>query len=1823
MILSVIISAVVILIVMYSMNKKGQTPLNLILRSSEKKKDEEEPEQKVEKKEKPKEEKDRVEPEKNEKPGQCNIVVKNKLKNNDYGMDNLLDFIRTKLKPQLDNLEKILPDDKFKKQITENINTMNEEYGESKDFPVDNDSLLESTCKFLSNILGFIIENMPKEDKTNRYKNEDAARTYLSSVEGWKDKLSPETTGVGQFALYHDIDTDLDNNLLMNIFEKQTPMIENEEKENEPESELRAGEDDNNPPNPLFGNPTPSGGGNVLSIALENVDISNMFTEDNTIINEKFITITVPSTTQTFTYSLFNLLTFSQQMFPKIIQDPAFVKSKTGDKFKELFFSRYFTQYLGLITSQNNFLDNHKSNKKTNWYFKDKNLITVTNGTVTHDFVSYFTRLLDAFIEQNPSQFKKEDADQSEEVQQLKADLEVANEKVSELDAQIEANNHKVVGLTALNGELKKFNTELGEDEKKLKLKTDAKVAELEEQLQAQAKVIEKQQKEQADKIAEDNQLNTALDSNQALQKQLSDLKLTEEEKEKTLKTLQDNLIAENTQLENQLKVSQKKVEEKAKAIEIATSKSNDNCVDELTILTATNGRNVVELKQTKKDLNELKQAKQIYEGNKIKEIEETTKQCNLEKEALNNKIQKQDRTIFEINEKINELQKKQFDEFTCMFGRAFQIDKELKGLDENNENKAKLQSELTQIIENIGKAYKAKFGSEFGESKDIPNIFTDLIEQIKPYMSLEDSSTPQPPTMNEECFSCLTRRIDDEANRLGYERILKKLGEIGEKNKVLVKENNSLQTKIADFDKVEKERMNALQALSKDPTINEGVMGIISEKLEKLIKEGSDDQPQPQYDAFTILLDLLNEVMGNASDTSNMKRFLQDQAKKLVTKHQETQRIIDNGFASNTEGTCSNPDSTTIKQLEAEITKLQTELDKCTTEKARVEADAKARAEEAEAKSKAEEAEAKSKAEEAEAKSKAEADANRIINILNPIKRQIYAIVTEYFPKFNTDNNVKASYEKYAESNKSTLFVRKITNSVKKNTNTYLPPVFENVNNFLSLLDYLVSNNVIVKENGDLEVVSTFIEGEIQEDIQNKEFKKQVTILYGYLTNPFQIMIGVTDLSNIDSSSLDISSKKGSNIGKVEALICSNDNTTDSNNKNIKESSCIYKDVRLNNQTYTFDNIYLPKNNEIQYKTSNEKSTSLHEVDEIDSLLTRFQTESGKNFMLMHYGYSGTGKTYVAKKIHERLIKDSSAELIEERHTYGKKGTIENSRFSLIPFSFNTRITNDYSGENIINNFGTDGGEYLNGEPDIYLRNSKLIKTSLNNKDSSRFHLCRVYKNKEKKNTLYFFDLAGVEDPVSIIKSDLQNLTESQIENSFSNQIQQVPQPISDIYSNVSKKAANTPINIKEEYTDHIWFKYIESSFRYIARNNNNQMRTIIVQDPKEKTIVKDKLDLLFESYFIRHSLLNKLQPKLTNINNTTITDKAIQIDEIGLYEKLGNQKIESIQSEITKLKNVNEQLNDNIKRLKQNTEKQEFTKKQHLILSNEKNINEKQQQLDKIIKTNKYEKKPIKFDKIIMYGFVRNDIGYRDGDQTFLNGTIKTLDFLQSLQPGENPPTNQLNKGGTIIKIPQQSEKTENLLTKIFMKKAGAFAESGYQSAFVKPFQSQSGGGETGGTSGQDGGGILDKSVIDTDRALFIAVTFVISLVVMHVKKVLYNKEILHNRRHTLYVMLGIFFTMMMVFKVIVSMETIDTMYMLLYLLMFSIVNVAVNMFQMDVKTTQSLNKAVNQIEDELNMNMISPTEHVDEDIQRENKYDSNMLLSWAITSVGVIFV
>eukprot|EP00976_Prorocentrum_cordatum_P034581 703301-Prorocentrum_minimum.AAC.1 len=243
----------------------------------------------------------------------------------------------------------------------------------------------------------------------------------------------------------------------------------------------------------------------------------------------------------------------------------------------------------------------------------------------------------------------------------------------------------------------------------------------------------------------------------------------------------------------------------------------------------------------------------------------------------------------------------------------------------------------------------------------------------------------------------------------------------------------------------------------------------------------------------------------------------------------------------------------------------------------------------------------------------------------------------------------------------------------------------------------------------------------------------------------------------------------------------------------------------------------------------------------------------------------------------------------------------------------------------------------------------------------------------------------------------------------------------------------------------------------------------------------------------------------------------------------------------------------------------------------------------------------KPIKFDKILMYGFVRNDNGYlnRTDDKTFLNGTKKTFEFLSSLQPSSQPSSQSSSQsssqtGGTLIRSPAPTEETTNLLRNIFLQKAGKLAEAGYKAAFVEPYDNSNkvssaigggfnckGGGRTTelindrsyklhpSSLSQEGGGIIDKNVVDSDRALLIAVTFVISVVVMHVKKVLYSKHLL------------------------------------------------------DVNTSQSLKKAVYNIEDELNVSMTLPIEHVDEDILRENKYDSNMLLTWAITSVGVIFV
>jgi hypothetical protein len=354
-----------------------------------------------------------------------------------------------------------------------------------------------------------------------------------------------------------------------------------------------------------------------------------------------------------------------------------------------------------------------------------------------------------------------------------------------------------------------------------------------------------------------------------------------------------------------------------------------------------------------------------------------------------------------------------------------------------------------------------------------------------------------------------------------------------------------------------------------------------------------------------------------------------------------------------------------------------------------------------------------------------------------------------------------------------------------------------------------------------------------------------------------------------------------------------------------------------------------------------------------------------------------------------------------------------------------------------------------------------------------------------------------------------------------------------------------------------------------------------------------------------------------------------------------MDNTYIVDIEGKIKELKRKNTNLIRQREKLKRNTDSLRISKIDTELSTNNTEINKLKDELNELTSSKKYIKSPIKFDKILMYGFVRNDMGYRLNDTTFLDGTIKTFDFLKTLQQVKGDEHTEKSSGGTLIGSPARTEETTNLLKNIFLQKAGKLAEAGYKAAFVEPYNNSNkvpstigGGGTTElikdrsyklhpSSLSQEGGGIIDKNVVDSDRALLIAVTFVISVVVMHVKKVLYSKQFVQNRNQMLYVMLALFFFMMMLFKVVVSMQTIDTMYMLLYLIMFSIVNVSVNIFQMDVNTSRSLNKAVHNIEDELNVSMTLPIEHVDEDILRENKYDSNMLLTWAITSVGVIFV
>jgi hypothetical protein len=643
------------------------------------------------------------------------------------------------------------------------------------------------------------------------------------------------------------------------------------------------------------------------------------------------------------------------------------------------------------------------------------------------------------------------------------------------------------------------------------------------------------------------------------------------------------------------------------------------------------------------------------------------------------------------------------------------------------------------------------------------------------------------------------------------------------------------------------------------------------------------------------------------------------------------------------------------------------------------------------------------------------------------------------------------------------------------------------------------------------------------------------VNILYGFLMNPFQVIVGVLNVCEKDKDK-----KHKYKCTPIDNLIC------DGTNK-----PCVTKTITLTEtplRKYTFDNFYLPKNTDEAYP-------NLHRVPELDALIQRFRDAKDKNFMLLNYGYSGTGKTFTAKNIIRHIYEHNKRSIrIQKFAIYGKKLTylIEDQIFSFGGFTHAVIPLDDgIFSEEKKQNEQKDIDRVPKFSDTILLNclsESKLYKPSLNNPESSRFHL--LYKithaNTDNKSVLYFYDLAGFEHPMSIIKEGIndkdmkKNITAKQFTDELSENstilllwLKKKFVPYDTLFG--------IDINFARYTKERILMSYI---FKDEIKKYTN--RTDFVKEVKKRENQRrylDKLDLVLESYFIIKSL-----------------------DE--LKEQLGKFKV-----------------ND-----------------KHKIDCKYFNL-----------------PKGIEFEKIVMFGYLRADKGYRhlENDDTFLNGTIATCDFLHTLYNPVEAHMIQLERQQTHSRLASPrpaSPRSSRPPSPRHLKTRGA------RQSDDDPQVSSSALMHAGNTLAEDGitylsngGGILDKSVIDTDRALLIAITFIITVMAMYMKKVIVEKGYFDKKDKGVMLLLSLFGTFTLLYVSIVQLETIDTMYVVIYVLLFAIVNIIINMCQLDKGSENAL--ILDVIKQERNSQDIL--------VQYNSQHEYNLLLTWAFMSTAVIFI
>ena len=720
-----------------------------------------------------------------------------------------------------------------------------------------------------------------------------------------------------------------------------------------------------------------------------------------------------------------------------------------------------------------------------------------------------------------------------------------------------------------------------------------------------------------------------------------------------------------------------------------------------------------------------------------------------------------------------------------------------------------------------------------------------------------------------------------------------------------------------------------------------------------------------------------------------------------------------------------------------------------------------------------------------------------------------------------------------------------------------------------------------------DFEVFRDYVNKNVYEYILKLTFVEEIIEgLFMYLTNPFNVLVSIINFPEKERNGKINYPQSNTTIDKD--LTCKSNSATycEIENETLElptiDNSSNNEIVTKNKLQYgPFDRIFLPpkeKEGIKDYANENLKDSAY-----IESILNQFfnTNNEDKNYMIMHYGFSGTGKTTQEDKIREKIetmwklnitkpkpIPASTTTNIFGKNKkvvgiYGKRGTINNGNLYIDTFDDSTvkSRTNWISGEIKENSSRRPERIYKYGyifkilsedeiqsnnvhsESNSFLNNSELFKKTLNNDKSSRFHKCTKYTNPNNRSTLWYYDLAGFENPISIVRSVYVNADEQKL-NTELGQTSLLKDFYSSLYTDDLFKSVKEPTQKTQvpNIMSYINNQLIKEELKKEKRKEIEELETISEEKPiqpentkkikqikeelnnlplaeiKKKT--RDRIDVLLESYFIMFSL-NQLKETLNEYkNNYQIPSYKVDLNLFGID-------------------------------------------------------------------------KPTKFEKIVMFGFINNDKGYKDKemDRTFLKGTIKTLDFLHNLVQNDTTcpkkETTGATNGGT-IESPRHllTEPTPFQPKQLLLESANKVTESALEPLIV-------------------GGGIIDKTVKDTDRSIVIMVTFFITFLSTYMKNTLSDKGVLKNKTEEMVTLVAFYSFFTLLFASLIELGSVDTMYMITYLLAFGIIYITLNTYQEPKK--RSLIK--DRIEGEV--------------IQEYKEMDSNLLISWMMSSIGVIFV